>query len=469
MLKIFNTFTRKKEAFVPAQRASRVGFYFCGPTVYGYAHIGNFRSYVFSDVLRRYLEFLGHGVNMVMNITDVDDKTIRNAKREDIPLKEFTQRYEKAFFEDMAALRIKPATTYPRATEHIGEMVTLINSLIKKKIAYVSKDGVYFDISKFPSYGQLSHLEIKELKSTVSADEYSKEQAQDFALWKAWSEDDGGVFWVERFGGVQIKGRPGWHIECSAMSTKYLKTPIDIHGGGVDLIFPHHENEIAQCMGNFARYWVHCNHLLVDGKKMSKSLGNFYTLRDITGKGHDPLALRFLLINAHYRQPLNFTFESLEKAKETVHAMNDFAGKLRFLVNKVTAKENKELAKSIKDAEKGFVKHMNDDLNVPQALAAVFGMAAKVNTAIDSGTADKKSIKASLSLLLKINGIFDILAEEKALTKEEHELVERREQLRKEKKFADADKIRASLKEKGVLLEDTPYGPRAKKAYDSHE
>ncbi len=462
MLKLFNTLTRKKGVF---KAAKDVGFYFCGPTVYDYAHIGNLRSYVFADVLRRYLEFLGYNVKMVMNITDVDDKTIRNSRKEGIPLAELTQRYEKAFMEDVAALRIKPASVYPRATEHISEMVALINSLLKKGFAYASSDGVYFDISRFPAYGKLSHLRIRELQSTVSTDEYSKEQAQDFALWKAWSADDGDVFWTGKFGGKDIKGRPGWHIECSAMSTKYLKTPIDIHGGGVDLVFPHHENEIAQCTGNFARYWVHCEHLMVNGQKMSKSMGNFYTLRDVLEKGYDPIAIRFLLLNAHYRQQLNFTLESLEKAKETVYAINDFAGKLAFLKGRVDAKENKGLWKAVRDAEKNFAKHMNDDLNVPLALAAVFGMINDVNKAIDSNAADKKSLQSALELIEKINSILDILKEEKTLTKEEQELVEKREQLRKEKKFAEADKIRALLGEKGVALEDTPYGPRARKDF----
>jgi len=464
MLKLFNTFTRRKEVFKASRRAKRVGFYFCGPTVYDYAHIGNLRAYVFADLLRRYLEFLGCNVKMVMNITDVDDKTINNSRKEGISLQEFTQRYEKAFFEDLAKLRIKPADVYPRATEHINEMITLINDLLKRGFAYISNDGVYFDISKFKDYGKLSKLEIKELSSRARQDEYSKEQVQDFALWKAWSTDDGDVFWSANFNGKGMKGRPGWHIECSAMSTKYLKT-VDIHGGGVDLIFPHHENEIAQCAGNFVRYWVHCEHLLVNGQKMSKSLGNFYTLRDLLEKGHEPLAVRFLLINAHYRQQLNFTFDSLEKAKETVDAISDFVGKLKFLINKVTAKVNKKLAKDIVDAKKKFVKYMDDDLNVPQALAAVFEMMNKANKAIDSNKADRKSLKMALKLLTEINIILDIIVEQPlSLTKEEKALIEKREQLRKEKKFAEADKIRTLLKERGILLEDTPYGPRAKKA-----
>lgn len=465
MFKLFNTYTRRKEVF---KAAKSVGFYFCGPTVYDYAHIGNFRSYIFADLLRRYLEFLCYGVKLVMNVTDVDDKTIRNARSEGASLQEFTQKYEKAFFEDISKLRIKPATVNPRATEHINEMVSLINALLKKGIAYIGEDGVYFDISKFKDYGALSKIDIAALQSgRVKKDEYSKEQAQDFALWKAWSNEDGDVYWNADFNGIIMKGRPGWHIECSAMSTKYLQKPIDIHGGGVDLIFPHHENEIAQSepvCGRFARYWVHCEHLLVDGQKMSKSLGNFYTLRDILAKGYNPIALRFLLVGSHYRQQLNFTFESLEKAEETVDAINDFVSKLKFLVNKVKAKENKKLIKSIAEAKKKFIGYMNDDLNVPQAFASIFDMITIVNKSIDSDAADKKSLKMSLGLLMEINQIFEILsAEQLTLTKKESELIQKREQLRKEKRFKEADDIRNKLKEKGILLEDTPYGVRWKR------
>lgn len=473
MLKLFNTFTRKKEPL----KKKQVGFYFCGPTLYDYAHIGNFRAYMFADVLRRYLEYAGHKVKMVMNLTDVDDKTIRNSRKEQVPLKDFTERYAKAFFEDIANLRIKPADFYPRATEHINEMVALINSLLKKGIAYKGEDGsIYYDISEFKNYGKLSKLKIRELDTRAMQDEYSKDEAQDFALWKAWGEDDGPVFWIAEFSGDTsegrshsniIKGRPGWHIECSAMSAKYLKLPIDIHGGGIDLIFPHHENEIAQSgpvAGRFVRCWVHCNHLLANGQKMSKSLGNFYTLRDILERGYAPVAIRFLLLNSHYRRQLNFTFKSLEKAGETVQALNDFFNKLQFLSSKVTAKENKQLSKTIEAAKKKFVRCMDDDLNVPRALAAIFDMVSAVNKKIDANKADKKSLEMTLDLLADINRIFDILAEGKTtLTKEEKQLVEKREHLRKEKKFAEADKIREALKQKGILLEDTPHGARPKR------
>lgn len=467
MLKLFNTMTRKKET---VKTDGTVKMYFCGPTVYDYAHIGNFRAYVFCDLLRRCLEYLGLKVKLVMNITDVDDKTIRNSRQQNMRLKEFTGKYEKAFFEDLGKLRIKKAGAYPRATEHISEMVSLINELLRKGIAYKGEDGsIYYDILKFKRYGKLSKLDIKGLKAgaRVKQDEYTKEQVQDFALWKAHMPEDGDVFWTPDFGGVKIKGRPGWHIECSAMSAKHLGK-VDIHGGGIDLVFPHHENEIAQSepvFGRLVKHWAHNEHLLVDGKKMSKSLGNFYTLRDLLAKGHDPVAIRYLLLSSHYRGPLNFTLESLEKAKETIDAVNDFAGRLEFLKNRVDAKENKPLQKEIASAEKEFTKQMSDDLNVPEALAAIFGMISKVNAAIDANDADCKSIESASGMLAKINAILGILSEERlSLAKEEKELIERREQLRSEKKFAEADTIRAELKAKGILLEDTPYGARAKRS-----
>ncbi len=476
MLKLFNTLTRKKEIFKPI-KGKAVRLYTCGPTVYDYAHIGNMRAYVWEDLLRRVLEFNGFKVLHVMNITDVghltsdadagEDKMEIGAKRERKTAWEIAGRYTKSFFEDTEKLKILKPHVVPKATDHIKEMIELIHALETKGFTYVIGDGVYFDTSKFKDYGKLSGMELKELQAGARVEfNPQKKNATDFALWKFSPKDKKrDMEWESPWG----KGFPGWHIECSAMSMKYLGETFDIHCGGVDHIPVHHSNEIAQAEAatgkKFVRYWLHCEHLLVDSQKMSKSLGNFYTLRDLLEKGHDPLAIRFLLMNSHYRQQLNFTLASLEKARETVAAINDFAGKLRFLADKVTAKENTELRKSMKDAEKSFVRNMNDDLNVPQALAAVFDMTNRVNAAIDSGTADKKSIKAALVLLSKMNSIFSIIEEkELALTKEEQEMTEKREQLRKEKKFKEADEIRSRLKEKGVLLEDTPYGPRPKKS-----
>lgn len=455
VLKLYNTLTRKREPI----KKKAIGMYFCGPTVYDYAHIGNFRAYIFSDLLRRYLEFLGHKVKLIMNITDVDDKTIKGAQNEGIQLDKFTQRYEKAFFEDLDALRIKRAGMYPKATGHIHEMLNIISILLKKKIAYIGEDGsVYYDISRFKNYGKLSKLKIKKLKAgaRVSQDSYTKEEAQDFALWKAWTPEDGNVFW-HAFGG---KGRPGWHIECSAMGLKHLGTSFDIHGGGIDLIFPHHENEIAQSQGaghKFAKHWAHCEHLLVDGKKMSKSLGNFYTLRDVISKSYSPLAIRYLLMSAHYRSQLNFTFKELESAAKTVSNINDFIRRCR----DSKGKRNKRIAILLKKTEKEFIKRMDNDLNVPLALASIFDFMKYVNKAIDKRNAG--NLINVIRFMEKINAIFDFIEEEEILTEEEKELIQRREQLRKEKNFAEADRIRQQLRERGVVVQDTAEGVKWKK------
>ncbi len=457
MLKLFNTMKRKKEAVLTKRE---VGIYFCGPTVYDYAHIGNFRSYVFSDLLRRYIEYLGYKVKIVMNITDVDDKTIARSQDREMSLKEFTSMYTNAFFEDINALRIKVADVYPKATDHIKDIVSLIKKLMKKGLAYKAEDGsVYFDISKFKKYGRLSHSRFKKQKSRIKHDEYTKDEAQDFALWKAWSEEDGSVAWETPLG----RGRPGWHIECSVMSKKYLKT-VDIHGGGVDLIFPHHENEIAQSEGagnEFARHWVHCEHLLVNGRKMSKSLGNFYTLRDLLKKGYDPVAIRFLLMNSHYRSQLNFTLKELDSAKKTVDNLNDFVSRLKDYTEITKAGKNEELNLLVDETKNRFKKSMDDDLNVPQALSYVFDMINVFNRQI--GSADKESLKKAYDFMIGINKIFDFLEGKKKITAEEQQLINERERLRKEKRFKEADEIRDKLKKRGVLLEDTLYGIRWKK------
>jgi len=466
--KIFNTLTRKKQTFKPVS-GRIVGLYTCGPTVYDFAHIGNMRAYIFYDLLKRYMQYKGFDVKHVMNITDVDDKTIKGARQQNMPLKEFTNMFTNEFFADLDMLRIRRANIYPRATEHIQDMVEMIRKLLLRGFAYRGEDGsVYFSIAKFKKYGRLSKLKIKKLKAgaRVRQDEYTKEEAKDFALWKAWTEEDGDVFWLTPIG----KGRPGWHIECSVMSSKYLKN-IDMHGGGVDLIFPHHENEIAQYEAatgkKFVHYWVHCAHLYVDGKKMSKSLGNFYTLRDLLDKNADPVAFRYLCLSAHYKSQLNFTFEALEKAKNTVDKFNEFLQKVEWLKDKSNpARPNHRLHVLIKKTKENFAKYMDDDLNTPQALAAVFHLIKKVNEAIDKQQADKKTLQAVHKFLLEINQIFDIIKHKgmAELTEEERALIEKREQLRKQKNFAEADKIRAELKERGILLEDTPQGVRWKKA-----
>lgn len=463
--RIFNTMTRRKEAM---KIGDTVHMYTCGPTVYDFAHIGNMRAYLFYDLLRRWMEYSGYKVKHVMNLTDVDDKTIKGARLSSMTLKEYTEKYSAAFFEDIAMLRIKNANIYPKATEHIGDMVEMIKMLLLRGYAYRSEDGsIYFNIRKFRPYGKLSKLKLKKLKAgaRVKQDEYTKEQAQDFALWKAWDENDGDVSWQTQIG----KGRPGWHIECSVMSKKYLST-IDIHGGGIDLVFPHHENEIAQSEAatgtKFARYWVHCQHLLVNNQKMSKSLGNFFTLRDIVAKGHDPIAFRYLCYSIHYRSQLNFTFESLQKARGAVDKFNELYSKVKWLKDKNNGiQTNKRIRMLIAAVQKKFEKHMNDDLNTPQALAAFFDFTRKINTEIDKGRADSKSLKYVFMLLEKINSILDIVEEkDEEITEEDRKLIEQREQMRREKKFSEADSIRKQLARRGIILEDTPQGIRWKKS-----
>ncbi|MEK6808976.1 MAG: cysteine--tRNA ligase, partial [Nanoarchaeota archaeon] len=331
MLRLFNTRTRKIGVF-KSIKDKEVNIYTCGPTVYDYAHIGNLRAYICADILKRYLKYKGYNVKHVMNITDVDDKTIKGSQQQGISLKKYTQNFSNMFFEDIKILNLDLPDIFPKATEHIPEMIMLIKKLLKKGFAYKGEDGsIYYDISKFKNYGKLAQLDMDGLKegARIRHDEYSKDSPKDFCLWKACDKDDGDVFWKTELG----KGRPGWHIECSAMNMKYLGEEFDIHTGGVDLIFPHHENEIAQSVGatgkEFVHYWFHNEHLLVNGKKMSKSLGNFYTLRDLLNKGYNPIGIRYLLLSTHYRQQLNFTEESLQGAENSVQRINDFILKLR--------------------------------------------------------------------------------------------------------------------------------------------
>lgn len=460
MLKIFNSFTRQKETFKPIEK-NKVGMYTCGPTVYDYAHIGNFRAYIFEDLLRRYLKYKGFEVTQVMNITDVDDKTIRDSQKQGKSLKEFTEFYTKAFFEDLKKLNIEKAEYYPKATDHVEEMVTLVKSLLEKGFAYQSGDGsIYFKVSSFPAYGCLAHIKVEELKSgaRVKQDEYDKQNVSDFALWKAWDEDDGPVFWETELG----KGRPGWHIECSAMSMKYLGDTFDIHTGGVDNLFPHHENEIAQAEAatgkKFVNYWMHCEHLLVENKKMSKSLGNFYTLRDLLEKGISPDAIRYLLLSTHYRQQLNFTFEALEAAKNAVTRLNDF------VLNLSHVKKEGELDEKVRgivdNAGQEFIDAMDDDLNISQALAVIFEMIRQINK-LELTQSDAAFVKAQM---LKFDTVLGVLSVEQGVLEEDiKKMIEEREHARLNKDYAKADMIRDTLKEKGIVLEDTPEGVRWKR------
>jgi len=455
MLKLFNTLTRKIELFKPLHDAE-VGIYTCGPTVYDYIHIGNCRAFVFADLLHRYLEYKGYKVKHVINLTDVDDKTIKGSQKEGIPLRKYTEKYAKAFFEDIATLNIKPAFKYPRATEHIKEMVELVKKLLEKGYAYKAKDGIYYDISKFPEYGKLSKIDVSKLKkgARVDVQEYDKQEAADFALWKFWTPEDGDVFWETEIG----KGRPGWHLECSAMSMKYLGETFDIHTGGVDLIFPHHENEIAQSEAatgkKFVNYWLHNEFILVNGKKMSKSLGNFFTLRDLLNKGYSWRAIRYVLLSVHYREQLNISEESLESARSAIERIYDFLLRLKESNSKNT-NENVEIL--VNNLLENFEKEMDNDLNISAALAVIFNFIKEINK-LELTKEEAEEVK---NAILKLDNVLGLKLEEliqEKLPKEIAELIKKREEFRKNKQYQEADKIRDELKKKGILLEDTKEG-----------
>ena len=461
-IRFFNTLTRKKEVFKPLE-AGKAKVYTCGPTVYDFAHIGNFRAFLFEDLLKRWMIQRGFKVTHVMNLTDIDDKTIKGSQKQGVPLQQFTDFYVKAFFEDMKVLNTEPADVYPKATDHIPEMVALIKKLITKNVAYKGEDGsIYFSVSKFPDYGKLSHIKVDELKAgaRVSQDEYAKEEAQDFALWKAWTTEDGDVYWETELG----KGRPGWHIECSAMSMKYLGETFDIHCGGVDNMFPHHENEIAQSEAatgkKFVNYWMHNEHLQVEGKKMSKRFGNFYTLRDLLAKGFDPLAIRYLLMSTHYRQQFNFTFEGLESAKGAVDRLRNFVRR----IHEADGKESGgKVATLIAKTEICFSDSMDDDLNVAIALASLFDFVREINNLLDANLVSKTEATDVGGLMMKFDAVLGVIGKvevEEALSADIDTLVQKREVARKAKNWKEADAIRAQLKAIGIVLEDTAQGVR---------
>jgi len=393
----------------------------------------------------------------VMNITDVDDKTIRGAIAKNIPLDDYTEPFIKGFLEDRDALNVEPAHVYPRATQHVAEMVAMVQTLLEKGIAYKVEDGsIYFDITKFPGYGKLSHFKIQELKAgaRVKSDEYEKAQVSDFALWKAWDEGDGHVFWETELG----KGRPGWHIECSAMSSRYLGITFDIHTGGVDNIFPHHENEIAQSEAangrKFVNYWMHSEHLRVDGRKMSKSLGNFYTLRDVMAKGYDAMVFRYLVLGSHYKSKLNFTWQAMDAAKTTLSNLYEFMGRL-------DRESHTGLDEAIERAKTAFGEAMDDDLNTPVALAAIFGLIKEVNVHGKGG-------KEVFDAMVEFDKVLGLKLAERAVSvggevpEQIQELLQQREAARKSRDFATSDRIRDELLAAGYVIDDTPEGPRVK-------
>ncbi|MCB1113873.1 MAG: cysteine--tRNA ligase [Chlamydiia bacterium] len=466
MIKLFNTETREKEP-LKLQNKDEITLYTCGPTVYHYAHIGNFRTYVFEDLLRRTLESFGHKVKHVMNLTDVDDKTIRGATRDGVTLDEYTQPFKDAFFEDVKSLNIEPAHFYPAATDYVPQMIEMIQTLLDKGVAYQGNDGsVYFAIQKFPRYGCLSHLDMSELKTgaseRISADEYEKDSLSDFVLWKGYDpERDGSIYWESPFG----KGRPGWHLECSAMAMSLLGETVDIHVGGVDNMFPHHENEIAQsesCSGKrFVNHWLHSEHLIVNGKKMSKSLGNFYTLRDLLDKGYTGREVRYMLLHTHYKTQLNFTLEGLDGVRATLGRLKDFVIRVR----EISGDKSGESKSVIERAQKDFNEALADDLNISQALAVLFDFVREVNGLIDKGSLgdkDKEAILEALNRFDKVIGVIP-LEEEKSAPQELLECLQKREVARKEKNWALADELRDKITTAGWAIEDTPTGARLKK------
>jgi cysteinyl-tRNA synthetase len=463
-LRLYNTLSQKAEEFAPA-RDNTVRMYSCGPTVYDYAHIGNFRTFTFVDLLRKWLRASGFQLNHVMNITDVDDKIIRNAVAGHKTLEEYTAIYTEAFLEDCRTLRLERPERLVRATDHIGEMVNAIERLTASGHTYAGDGSVYFRIASFPGYGKLSHNDFSGIMSgaRVDVDSYDKADARDFALWK--TPKDGEPFWPTAIG----PGRPGWHIECSVMALKYLGETLDIHAGGVDLIFPHHENEIAQSESltgkPFARFWLHAEFLMVESQKMSKSLGNYYTLRDIVARGHPPEAIRYLLASVPYRKPLNFTFEGLKSAATAIDRLRNF--KLRLETDSFAEGLNELLTERTARAAQAFTASLDDDLNTAEALAAVFEYLRDANTAMDAGEFRAANAAQALQFLSQFDSVFDVLqpaAQEGSLSDADIEsLIAARAEAKKSKNFARSDEIRAQLLERGVVLEDTKAGVRWKR------
>ena len=463
-LSLFNTLSLKVEPFTPADGRT-VRMYSCGPTVYNYAHIGNLRTFTFNDTLRRWLRYRGFVLNHVMNITDVEDKIIRKSMELGIPMGEYTLKYEKYFLEDMTTMRLEKPEQIVRATEHIHEMVGLIETLQNKGFTYDSDGSVYFRIGKFAEYGKLSHHDFSGIQTgaRVDNDEYEKDNARDFVLWKARKGEE--PYWDAPFGA----GRPGWHIECSAMAMKYLGDTLDIHTGGIDLAFPHHENEIAQseCSTGkpFARFWIHCEHLHVDMQKMSKSIGNIFTLRELMEMGHTPEALRFLLMSVPYRKKLNFTLDSLNGAQSSIDRLRNY--KLRLETARLQEGTGEEISKLCNMALEKFEASMDDDLNTAEALAAIFEFVRETNSLLDEDRFLEGNRAASLQLLDRFDSIFDVLKPtqvEGSLDVVAIEaLIAERTSAKKGKQFARSDEIRNQLLEADIILEDTKDGVRWKR------
>jgi len=469
-IQLHNTLSGKVEPFVP-QKPGEVRMYTCGPTVYDYAHIGNYRTFVFQDILRRFLKLRGYRLNHAMNLTDVDDRIIANAAAAGMSIRDYTDKFVQAFFEDCKTLSIEAPEHWIRATDHIPEMVQLIQRLQANSFTYPGEGSIYYRITKFPNYGKLSKIDLTGIQAgaRVDNDRYEKESARDFALWKA--PKSGEHFWETAIG----PGRPGWHIECSAMAMKYLGETLDIHTGGIDLAFPHHENEIAQSEAAtgkpFARYWLHAEHLLVEGEKMSKSLGNFFTLRDLFAKGYKPSALRLCLASTPYRRQLNFTFKGLTQATNTIERLRNFADRLN--QGKFPAGNQEGMAARIAQAAEEFDASLSDDLNTARALAAVFDLVRDANIAMDKGEFRQGDVAGIQQFLVTFDKVFAVLehndaaklqalgfrSTEAALSDTEIEkLIADRNAAKKKRDFAAADRIRKELADRGIILEDAKDG-----------
>ena len=460
-VRFFNTMARQLQEF-ESITPDKVGLYTCGPTVYNFAHIGNFRAYTFEDILCRTLRLAGYEVKQVMNLTDVDDKTIRDSQAEKLPLKEFTARYIKAFFEDLAKLRIHPAAVYPAATEHIPEMIELIQKLFDKGYAYIAEDkSIYFAIDKFAPYGKLANIDRENQRAGVriKTDEYAKDSVADFALWKAWDDKDGDVVWDSPWG----KGRPGWHIECSAMAMKYLGPTFDIHTGGIDNMFPHHEDEIAQSEGandvKYVNYWLHCAHLMVNGEKMSKSLGNFFTR---TRFACYRTGFRYVLMGTHYRKKLNFTFDALDQARETLKKFDDCF--VRLAAANGDGSADSEAVAAAEKAVANFKAAMFDDLNTAEASAAIYSLFHDANKLLAAGTVSAAGAAKMLDAFRtfdKVWACLDVdaaLAADNSIPAEIETLAAARVEARKNKNWAESDRLRDEIKSLGYAIEDAPGG-----------
>ena len=483
-MKVFNSLTRREETLAPLAD-NTVRFYTCGPTVYNFAHIGNFRAYTFEDILRRVIQFNGMKVKQVMNLTDVDDKTIRGANAAGVALTDYTKTYKDAFFADLKKLNIQPAEVYPAATDHIPEMIALVEKLVEKGVAYKSDDGsVYFAVTKFPGYGKLAHIDFDNQRTGArcAADEYDKENVGDFALWKAWEESDGPVGWNSPWG----RGRPGWHIECSAMSMKYLGETFDLHTGGIDNLFPHHENEIAQAEAatgkEFVKTWMHCAHLKVNGEKMSKSAGNFFTLRDLLEKGWSGREIRYVLVNAHYRQGLNFAFSALEDARRSLERIDrcvdalaaqarqssvercELSGASHVTNDSALNPQSSTPEWAVKCLD-DFTAAVNDDLNTPKAFAALFELVRHTNAylaTLHPGTPSTSQPVNLLDIFKRMDSVLGVVffgkAEKAEVPADVQAMLDQRAEARKAKNWAESDRLRDAIAAAGWLVKDSKDG-----------